>query len=184
MSFMKLFISGTALVLLLFLGVGFALSGEWSTERTRTVEAPPARVYQEVGDLRRWEGWSSVAQVEGTLAGDPTRPGATLSWDDRNWGEGALEITGLEEDREVRYQVAVEGGSIRTRGVIRLAPSGAGTEITWEESGNMGWNPLLAYFALGMERMQGQELEKGLDRLEALVEGTGAGVSDEEGEAS
>ena len=35
----------------------------------------------------------------------------------------------------------------------------------------MGWNPLLAYFALGMERMQGEELQKALDRLVIALEG-------------
>lgn len=168
---MKAFITIVAVVLLAFVGIGFALSSEWSAERTRRVEATPEEVFAYVGDLSRWDGWSSIAQVEGELQGDPAAPGATYSWDDRNWGEGQLRLTEVVPGRAVAYEVGVEGGSIRTSGRITVQPRGAGSEITWSESGDLGWNPLLSYFALGMDRMQGEELEKGLDRLQALLEG-------------
>ncbi len=169
---MKAFITVVAVALLGFVGIGFALSSEWSAERTRQMEATPEEVFSYVGDLSRWEGWSSIAQVEGEIVGDPTAAGTTYSWDDRNWGEGELRLTEVVPGRVVAYEVIVDGG-LSTAGRIAVEPrsGGAESEVTWAESGDFGWNPLLSYFALGMERMQGSELQKGLDRLQALVEG-------------
>ena len=65
----------------------------------------------------------------------------------------------------------MEGGSLRTDGRIDLVPVEGGTRVTWTEEGDFGWNPLMGYWALAMERVQGRELQKGLDRLEAHLTG-------------
>lgn len=172
MRVFQLAISAMGLGLLAFVVVGFILSGRWETERERVVAAGPDSVWSVVSDLSRWEGWSSLGEVEGTLSDPSDAVGAALSWDDPVWGQGELRITGIEAGRELRYEVAVDEGDIQTRGTIALyGAADGGTLVRWRESGDMGWNPLLAYFALGMERMQGQELQKALDRLEALLEG-------------
>lgn len=171
MKAMKAFISVLALILVGFVVIGFALPGSWSAERTRLVRAPVEDVFPYLEDLTRWQAWSSMAQVEGTLSDPPRGAGATLTWDDPQWGDGEFRITEVSPLREVRYRVAVEDGSIRTEGWLRVSAWDGGTEIAWREEGDVGWNPLMAWFALGMERMQGAELEKALDRLQALLEG-------------
>lgn len=171
MNAMKAFISVLALVLVSFVVIGLALPGSWSAERTRLVAAPLGDVFPYLEDLTLWQEWSSMRQVEGTLSDPPRGTGATLAWDDPQWGAGEFRITDVTPGREVRYQVAVEDGSIRTEGRIRVSQRDGATEIEWREEGDLGWNPLLAWFALGMERMQGAELQKALDRLQALLEG-------------
>jgi hypothetical protein len=52
---------------------------------------------------------------------------------------------------------------------VRLSPEGPGTRIAWREEGDFGRNPLMGYWARFMERAQGTELEKALDRLDALA---------------
>ena len=170
MRWMKLFISGVAGVLVAFLVIGLILSGAWSAERERVVAAPPEAVAPYLTDLARWPEWSSMGQVEGELSDPSSGPGATLSWDDPQWGQGEFTLT-TADAREVAYEVRVEDGSLRTRGRLTLTPEGIGTRIVWREEGDFGRNPLLAWFALGMERVQGAELEKGLDALAGLVEG-------------
>lgn len=169
MSALKGFISILAILLVAFVGVGFALPGSWSTERSRVVPLPADVVFVYLEDLSLWREWSSMGDVEGTLSDPATGAGATFAWDDPQWGEGVFTITAVTPLREVRYEVGVEGGSIRTVGRFELREGTGGTEILWREEGDFGWNPLLAYFALGMERMQGQELEKRLDRLEEVL---------------
>ena len=68
----------------------------------------------------------------------------------------------------VRYRVEVEGGSMITEGTIdleRLADGTEGTRVTWRETGDFGWNPILGYVARAMDRLQGREMEVGLERL-------------------
>lgn len=170
---MRLFQAAIAIMglgLTAFVVVGFLLPGNWSTERTRTVEVSVDSAWSVVSDLARWGAWSSLGQVDAEISAPSTGVGATLSWDDPLWGAGTLRLTGVSDGRSLEYGVAVDEGDIQTRGVIRLRGDAARTEVAWEESGDMGWNPLLSYFALGMERMQGEELNKALDRLEVLLE--------------
>ncbi|UCC25972.1 MAG: SRPBCC family protein [Gemmatimonadales bacterium] len=171
MTYLKGFISVLALGLLAFVGVGLLLSGEWSAERQRFLEAPPETVFTYLEDLALWAEWSTMEQVEGELSTPSHGVGATLAWDDPQWGQGRFELVSLTPVRAVEYRVSVEGGAMETRGRLDLIPEAGGTTLTWREEGDFGWNPLLAYFALGMERMQGAELDKALDRLERLVEG-------------
>ena len=170
MRVMKLFISGVALLLMSFLGVGFLLSGEWSAERDRLVTASPDALRPLLEDLAVWPEWSPMGQVEGELSTPSSGVGATLSWDDPQWGQGQFTLTEVDMDG-VAYEVRVEDGSLQTRGRITLVPEAGGTRIVWREEGDFGWNPLLSWFALGMERIQGAELEKSLDSLEERFEG-------------
>lgn len=171
MKALKGFISVLALLLLGFVGIGLALPGEWSAERSRVVAAPVSRVFPYLEDVALWREWSSMGQVEGVVSDPSAGEGASLTWDDPQWGSGEFRIVGVTPGREVRYQVLVEDGDIRTDGVISVTVAGEDTEITWREEGDLGWNPLLSWFALGMDRMQGEELQKALDRLQALLEG-------------
>jgi hypothetical protein len=168
MKWMKLFITGVAGVLVAFLVVGLILPGDWAAERERLISAPPGAVAPLVTDLARWPEWSAMGQVEGELSDPSSGAGATLSWDDPQWGQGVFTLTAVEENA-VAYEVRVEDGSLRTRGRLTFTPEGGGTRVVWREEGDFGRNPLLAWFALGMDRLQGTELEKGLDALAASV---------------
>lgn len=171
MKYMKLFISGFAILLLAFVGIGFALSGEWSAERERVVAAPPQAVHDVLEDLAIWPEWSSMGQVDGELSTPSAGAGASLSWDDPQWGQGVFTLTEVDP-AGVAYEVRVEDGSLQTWGRIDLTSEATGTRITWREEGDFGWNPLLSWFALGMDRLQGTELEKSLDALEQRFGGS------------
>ena len=59
---------------------------------------------------------------------------------------------------------------MRIDGEIELSLEEGDTRVLWRESGNLGANPLMGYWALSMDRVQTSELEKSLDRLVQLVE--------------
>ncbi|MEK9506921.1 SRPBCC family protein [Gemmatimonadota bacterium Y43] len=166
MTLIKFFITAVAALLLLFVGLGLVLDGEWEVERSRVVPIPAEALYAELASIDGWTTWGSLGTVEGERHGPPSGPGATVRWDDPQWGEGEWTLTGIESDRAVEYEVRVEGGALVTRGRLDLDPVAEGTRIHWTESGDFGWNPFLAFMALGMDRMQGSEMEKSLDRLQ------------------
>jgi hypothetical protein len=58
---------------------------------------------------------------------------------------------------------------MRTSGALEVTPEAAGVRVTWRESGDLGRNPLMGFWALFMDRAQSAELAKGLDRLSELV---------------
>lgn len=155
----------------LVLGVGVALPGTWSAERTTVVGASPDSVFAWIEAPRRWDRWTAWGGLESTFSGPPRGAGATRSWDDPFMGEGTFAITGSERPRRLEYRVEVEDGAMVTRGTFMLEAAGPdSTRVTWRESGDFGWNPLMGYAALNMDRIQGAELERGLVRLRLLAE--------------
>jgi len=169
MKYLKGFIVGMTLFLIAFLVAGFLVSSEWDAERTLVVNAPPAAVWPWISDLRRWDAWAPLGEVEGIFPGATTGVGAIREWDDAAWGEGVVTVREVEDGRRLVYDVAVDGG-LSTRGTLTLRPEAPGTRVTWLEEGDFGWNPLLSFFAAGMDRRQGAQLEKGLRRLKQLIE--------------
>lgn len=167
----KVLVSALAVLLLFFVGAGLAMDGTWTVERSVDLEAPPEAVFPFVNELEGWNAWTPWDAVEDTLSGPPAGPGATRRWNDPQWGQGEWVIVASEPDRRVTYEVRVEEGTLRTEGEIRLEPLGGGrTRLTWTERGDFGWNPLLAWMARGMDRMQGREMEKNLASLAAAVD--------------
>jgi hypothetical protein len=157
--------AGTAL-LLFFLGLGFALPGTWAAERTAVVSASPEVLFALLERPAAWSAWTAWPD-SGMAAGGPERGvGARLAWDSRELGSGSFEIVEAVAATRVRYRVEVQGGSMRTEGTFTLAREGPGSRVTWREEGDFGWNPLMGYWALFMERAQGRELGKALARLE------------------
>jgi hypothetical protein len=155
----------------LVLGVGVALPGTWSAERSTVVGAPPDSVFAWIEAPRRWDRWTPWGGLESTFSGPDRGAGATRSWDDPFMGEGTFTITASERPRRLEYRVEVEDGAMVTRGAFTLDAAGpASTRVTWRESGDFGWNPLMGYAALNMDRIQGTELERGLVRLRLLAE--------------
>ena len=165
---LKVLATASAL-LIAALVVGIVLPGRWEVERTVVVSAPPPAVFPWLDDPHRWDQWAPMGDVESTFSGPARGSGATRSWDHPEMGDGKFIILATREDREVQYRVEVQEGTLVTHGTLRLTPEGAGTRVTWTEMGDFGWNPLMGYTALGMDRMQGNQMENALRRLSELA---------------
>jgi carbon monoxide dehydrogenase subunit G len=152
-------------LLVVALVVGFLLPGTWEAERSATVSAPPPSVFGWLEDPRRWGPWTALGPGKTTFSGPERGAGATVRWDDPEVGDGVFTLVSTEPEREVRYRVEVQGGSMVTEGTFRIEPAGAGTRVVWTERGDFGNNPLLGYTALGMDRVQGAQMEIALARM-------------------
>ena len=165
------FIGLIAAALLVFVGVGFALPGTWAVERSQVISAPTDLVFPLLVDLEGWEQWTHWPELQGRTDGRSSGVGASRSWDDPNYGRGELTVTAVLTDQAVSYEVLIDGGGIQISGTMSITSVPGGSRVTWREEGDFGWNPLLAYMALRMDRMQGGELEKSLARLNRVVTG-------------
>jgi len=168
-SFGTLILGGGGALLILFLLVGWLLPQRWEAEATAHIAAPASAVYPLIDSPEGWRQWTPWPE-SGTQRSGPDRgTGATLSWDDPELGAGSFAIVGGSEPARVDYAVRVDGGALRTDGTLSLTPEAGGVRVDWREEGDLGWNPLMGYWALSLSRAQSEELAKGLDRLRAIV---------------
>jgi hypothetical protein len=169
-SFGTVILGGGAVLLSLFLLVGWLLPQSWQAEADALIAAPVSAVYPLLDSPEGWRRWTPWPDSV-TRTGPPRGTGASLAWDDPELGVGYFTIIDAAEAERVEYAVFVDEGAMRTNGSLLLRAEGSGVRVTWREEGDLGWNPLMGYWALSLSRAQSQELAKGLDRLGALVTG-------------
>jgi hypothetical protein len=167
-------LGGGAIALSLLLLVGFLLPTDWEVEATAFAPASASEVFAYLDSPEGWRSWTPWPDSGVVREGPESGAGARMRWDDRELGSGSFELVEAISDARVTYFVEVEGGAMVTRGSIGLAPADGGVRITWHEEGDLGWNPLMGYWALFIERAQLVELEKSLAVLVDLVARNGA----------
>jgi len=160
-----------------FIGGAYVLPADVSVRRSIVIDAPPAKVFPLVNDLRAFSQWSpwSILDPKMTIAfaGPEAGVGASMSWSSAHpdVGKGTQTITASDPDR--RVSSALDFGDMgRAAAVFDLVPDGAGTKVTWGLDATMN-SPFERWLGLWLDEAVGAEYERGLLRLKALAE-TGA----------
>ena len=169
-----LVLGGGALVLMVFLAIGFLLPSDWEVSVVREMDAGRDDIFDFLDSPEGWRSWTTWPEGGLVRSGPERGAGASISWDDPEVGRGAFDLVRSEASERVEYAVEF-GQAMRASGVVFLQTEGSRTLVEWTEKGDLGWNPLMGYWALFMEKGQTQEMEKSLDRLAALAEGEGEG---------
>ena len=174
----KLLIVGGSLVcvfVLLMLGALALVSPEWEITRTRLIAAPQARIHATVADLHgwpEWTAWSREADPDAvwSFEGAPAGQGAIMRWSGPRFGQGHLTITKAELSG-IEYEMVMESnGGMTVLGEISYRPVEGGTEVSWHDRGDLGWNPLLRVLKPVFETTMGGAFEKGLEGLAERIE--------------
>lgn len=155
----------------------------FTVTRSTTIAAPPAAVFAEIGDFKRWNAWSPWAKKDpaAKVAYSPvsTGEGAAFAWSgNREIGEGKMTIVESRPNEKLGLHVEMvkpfKGSSLAA---FTLQPAGQGTSVTWTLSGENGFFERAAMMMIGidMDEMVGADYEKGLANLKAVVEGAPKG---------
>jgi uncharacterized protein YndB with AHSA1/START domain len=163
-------LGGGAVLLILFLVVGFVLPGTWSAQGSVQVDAPPEAVFPWLDSPRAWTRWTPWPDTGLIITGPAHGAGSVISWDNADLGDGRFEVVEADPPRTVRYRVEVQKRTMRTDGTLRIEPRDGGTFVRWQEQGDFGHNPLMGYWARFMRKAQSAEMLKDLTRLKSLVE--------------
>jgi hypothetical protein len=149
--------------------------GGYSVERSITVNAPSHRVHGLVDDFHNWTSWSPWEDLDPDLqrsySGADQGAGARYEWSgNRKAGQGSMQITGSTPEG---IDIALEFlKPFKSTSMTRFAfePSGSGTEVRWQMTGEQkGLMGLFGKF-VSMEKLIGPDFEKGLARLKAVAE--------------
>ncbi|MGZ5917292.1 MAG: SRPBCC family protein [Methyloceanibacter sp.] len=170
---MRLVLGLGALVVIL-IGVAFALPSHVTVYRSVVINASEGVVFPYLNNLHRFVDWSPWAardpQLRVTYAGPEEGKGAHTEWtsEKRSVGAGSMEITGSDPNRHLDLVVSFNG--MDGTSYYEVAPSGSGSKVTWGFGVDMGGNPFRRWQGLMLDRIVGTEYRDGLAKLKDRIE--------------
>lgn len=151
-------------------------SKDLRVSRSRKMNAPAEKVYEQVNELRNMNSWNPFLRVDPnakvTYEGPSAGIGAICTWDgDRNVGAGKQTIVETRPPELVRMKLEFYRPFPGFNDVeFTFVPQGTGTEVTWTMTCQLAFVPRLVGTFMSMEKMIGSQFDKGLSDMQAIVE--------------
>ncbi|MCB0382095.1 MAG: SRPBCC family protein [Psychroserpens sp.] len=167
------------LFLILILIIGFAIyiavqPNSFHVERTRTIPAPAAVIYNNISDFKNWEAWSSWVEEKPetviTLSNQTKGVGGSYTWEDED-GIGTMKTVAAVPNSSMTQEMQFADFPVNE---VRwkLIPNKDGTtDVTWTIDGKNLPFLFKAYTTVmgGMENLIGPKYERGLELLEDIL---------------
>jgi carbon monoxide dehydrogenase subunit G len=149
---------------------------EFRVERTATVSAPAAVVFAQVNDFHQWDAWSPYAKrdpgMKKTFEGAPSGVGAVYTWSgNHEVGEGRTTIVESRPSELIRVRLEfVRPFAATSTATFTFRPEGERTAVTWTLDGRNGFPAKAMGLVMNMDKMIGDDFEKGLAQMKAIAE--------------
>jgi hypothetical protein len=158
-----------ALVIALAAVVGYASTrpGSFVLTRRAHIRAPSSRVFPLIADFRQWAHWSPWEKIDPALerrhSGAERGVGAVYEWRGTKAGQGRMEITDIQTDRQVNLNLDfIKPFKAHNAVVFTLDERDGGTDVTWTMSGRQGLGGKIMSIFMNMERLVGPSFDEGL----------------------
>lgn len=178
---MKIFIVILAVILsilALLLIIGIFLKKEYVVTREVIVNKPKTTVFKYIKLLKNQNEYSVWASMDPNMKkefkGTDGTAGFVSAWEsqEKNVGKGEQEILkvvdGERVDYEIRFIKPFESTSYASMSAFSVTENQ--TKVQWVFNGKMKYPMNLMLLFMNMEKMIGNDLEKGLQNLKALLE--------------
>ena len=150
----------------------------YTVTRSLTIDAPAARIYEQIVNFHHWTSWSPWEGLDPglrrTYSGAESGTGAIYMWSgNRKAGQGRMEITGTTEPSRVQIDLAFEKPFRSRRDtVFTIQPEGSGSRVTWLMTGKKTFMTRVMGIFTSMDKLIGPDFEKGLADLKSTAEKT------------
>ena len=144
--------------------------------RSTTISAPAPAVFAQVNDFHKWEAWNPWGKVDPamkqTYEGAPAGTGAIYTWvGNKEVGEGRMTITESRPSDLVRVKLEfMKPFAATNTAEFSFNPEGNQTEVTWSMTGENNFVAKAVHLFMNMDKMIGDQFEKGLADMKAAVE--------------
>lgn len=171
---LKKILIGLAVIIAIFLIVAATRPADFRVERSRTIAAPAAALFDQVNDHKKFQKWNPWDKMDPssktTYTGADSGVGAVASWVGEMVGEGSATITESKPGELVRQRMdwkkPMEGVSTVD---FTFKAEGDRTTVTWAMYGKNNFMGKVMSMFMDCEKMCGPEFEKGLADLEKIV---------------
>ena len=162
---------GLVAIVAIFLAVVASRPADFHVERSATIAATPAALFEQVNDHHKFAVWNPFLKldpnVKNTYTGPESGVGAVCSWDgNKDIGAGSATITESKPGELVRMRMdwkrPMEGVATVD---FTFKPDGDKTVVTWAMYGKNGFMGKLVSLFMDCDKMCGPQFEKGLASL-------------------
>ena len=173
---LKKILAVLVVVVLGILGMAAMKPDSFAVNRSIAIKAPPEKVLALVSDFHQWRTWSPWEtldpNMQRTFSGAAAGKGAIYSWSgNKDVGSGRMEIVDLAPASKVviklDFLTPMETSSVTE---FVAAPQADGTLVTWNMSGPMPFISKIMSVFVSMDRMIGNDFDKGLAKMKAAAE--------------
>lgn len=164
------------LVFVAFITLVSAQPSDFKVERSLFMQAPVARIYEQVNTHRNWVAWSPWAELDpnmkATFEGPESGVGSVHSWSGNNEvGEGKSTITESVPNERIQMRLDFVRPMESTSTVeFAFNPEPQGTLVTWSMWGKNNFIGKAFGLVMDCDQMVGEQFEKGLNQLKSVVE--------------
>lgn len=167
-------IGGLAALIVFILIIAAFQPSTFRYERSATIAAPPAAIYNELINFKTAMRWSPWVEMDPEAAyqfdGPDEGLGASTSWEGKKSGAGKMTIIEARPNEYVRYDMEFYKPMTGTATVdYTLTPEENGTRITWAMYGPVNYMGKLMNLFMNCEKMVGDTTEKGFAKLEQVL---------------
>jgi len=148
---------------------------DYRIERSIKIDAPAEVVYAQVSDFHNWEAWSPWAKLDpdakNAFDGADAGKGAIFTWSGNDKvGEGRMEILESAPNSLVRIKLDFKKPMEDTCTTeFKLKSEGEQTAVTWTMSGHNNFVGKMFCMFMDMDKMVGDDFEKGLAQIKAVA---------------
>jgi uncharacterized protein YndB with AHSA1/START domain len=172
--FKKILLILAAVVVVLLVVIAMR-PADFSVSRSATVNAPPAAVFAQVNDFRKWEAWSPWLKMDPntkvTFEGPAEGKGAKYAWVSEKTGEGNMTILESQPNERILIDlIFVKPFAADNDVEFTFKPEGDGTAVTWTMMGKNNFMGKAFGLFMDVEKMVGSDFEKGLADIKTAAE--------------
>ena len=167
---------GVAVLVVGFVVVVALQPSDFRVTRTATIAAPPTAVFAQVNDFHNWMAWSPWEKLDPALKrsyeGAPAGTGAMYAWaGNHQVGEGRMTVTESRPSELIRIKLEfVRPFAGTSTAAFTFRPEGERTAVTWSLEGRNSFPAKAMGLVMNMDRMIGDDFEKGLAQMKAIAE--------------
>ena len=151
MKLFKPFLIGVITFVVLFLVIALILPSNYSLQRTTTINASIAKVFQQINDIQQYENWSPWIATDSTCkihihpSATTVGQGATYDWTSKLSGSGTFTITKSQNHKHIATHLDFgEHGKADAFWDFKVLDNNV--KVTWTLAGDVGFNPFGRYF--------------------------------------
>jgi hypothetical protein len=176
---LKKILVALAVIVIVFAVIVALQPSEYRVVRTATISAPAPAVFAQVNDFHKWEAWNPWGKIDPamkqTYDGAPAGSGAIYTWaGNKEVGEGRMTIIESRPSELIRIKLEFfkPFAAVNTT-EFTFKPQENQTLVTWGMTGKNNFMAKTIHMFMNVDKMIGDQFDKGLAQMKAIVEAAG-----------